>query len=245
MRCPAKYPYFTYSMSRSLTSLSTSSPAPQVKVLAGWKRGLAVLAGAIVRLWVATLRFSCSADTEETMRRVDGPQLYVLWHDRLFISAEIARRFRGKRPLNALISTSKDGAWLTAFFATMGLCAVRGSSSKGGREAATELVRVLKTGADAGITPDGPRGPAYRVKPGALIVARRSGARIILVGVTYDSYWCLSGWDRFRLPKPFSRIHLCAQLFNEAKLRSDDAVPALEGVLQALNTSLVPTGEMV
>ena len=179
------------------------------------------------------------------MRRMDGPQLYVLWHDRLFISAEIARRFRGQRPLHALISTSKDGAWLTAFFATMGLCAVRGSSSRGGREAATELVRVLKTGADAGITPDGPRGPAYAVKPGAVIVARRSGAKIILVGVTYESYWCLFGWDRFRLPKPFSRIHLCAQLFSETQLRADNVTTQLEVELRALNVSHATVGDVV
>jgi lysophospholipid acyltransferase (LPLAT)-like uncharacterized protein len=233
-----KIKFYTIFNSMTLFKLTTAVPngsSRQVKVLAGWKRSLAILAGAIVRVWVATLRFVCSPATARTMRRIDGPQLYVLWHDRLFIAADIARRFRGRRPLHALISTSNDGAWLTEFFATMGLCAVRGSSSRGGREAASELVRVLRSGADAGITPDGPRGPAYIVKPGALTVARRSGARIILVGVIYESYWCLNGWDSFRLPKPFSKIHMSAQYFDAAKLRADDALGQLEQELLALN----------
>jgi lysophospholipid acyltransferase (LPLAT)-like uncharacterized protein len=169
---------------------------------------LAHAAGWLVRLWVATLRITADERTRRVLSDATQPTLFVLWHNRLFVAGHLARAFRGGRPLHALISGSRDGAWLTAFFATMGLNAIRGSSSKGGREAVTELIQVLREGGDAGITPDGPRGPIYVAKPGALVVARRSGALIAMLGVDFESAWSLRSWDRFLLPRPFSRVHL-------------------------------------
>lgn len=178
------------------------------KVLHGWQLALAHVAGWLVRIWVATLRITADDRTRQALDLAKGPTLFVLWHNRLFVAGHLARAFRGGRPLHALISSSQDGAWLTAFFATMGLKAVRGSSSKGGREAVTELIQVLRDGGDAGITPDGPRGPIYVAKPGALLVARRTGALIAMLGVEFESAWSLRSWDRFLLPRPFSRVHL-------------------------------------
>jgi lysophospholipid acyltransferase (LPLAT)-like uncharacterized protein len=187
-----------------------SSPVtvPRKKVLSGWKLVLAHVAGLLMRLWVATLRITIDEPSRKRLSAMQGPTLFVLWHNRLFIAGHLARTYRAGRPLHALISTSNDGAWLTAFFATMGLKAVRGSSSKGGREAVTELLQVLRDGGDAGITPDGPRGPIYVAKPGALLLARRSGALIAMLGVDYEAAWRLRSWDGFVLPRPFSRVHL-------------------------------------
>jgi lysophospholipid acyltransferase (LPLAT)-like uncharacterized protein len=85
---------------------------------------------------------------------------------------------------------------------------VRGSSSRLGREAATALVSTLRDGNDIGITPDGPRGPVYEMKPGAVIVARRAQARIVLIGMDFESSLRLPSWDGFYLPRPFSRVHM-------------------------------------
>lgn len=219
-----------------------ASPRPR-KVLRGWQRGFARLAGNIIHLWVRTLRVTASAETEKHLARTDGPTLFVLWHNRLFVVAEIARTYRGGRPLHALISTSKDGAWLTEFFASVGLSAVRGSSSKGGREAARELVQALKDGGDGGITPDGPRGPCYVAKPGALIVARRSGATVVLLGIAYASAWRLRSWDRFYLPLPFSRVHFSARLFKADELHAEDGLARLEAALKNMNPEPLPETE--
>src|SRR5665647_1413860 len=92
----------------------------------------------LVRLWGMTLRFELSPEDEATFRKRDVPVTIVLWHNRLFLASEIYRRYRHKRPLYALISASKDGAWLVAFFSMVGgMDAARGSSSRLGREAAS------------------------------------------------------------------------------------------------------------
>ena len=220
----------------SLAPDSAAAPThANPRVLAGWKKLLAAFAGLLIRVWSSSLRVTLSPASRDLITAHDRPALFVLWHNRLFIAAHIARRFRDRRPLHCLISTSKDGAWLSAFFASMGLGAVRGSSSKGGREAAGALVRVLRDGNDAGITPDGPRGPRYVCKPGALIVARRGGARVIVLGINYESAWRLRSWDQFLLPRPFSRVRLVVREVTEADLHADDAPARLEAVLRELN----------
>lgn len=212
-----------------------SAPAPAAQVILGWKRALAGLAGGLMRIWCFTLRITLSEDSRRLLAALDGPCLFVLWHNRLFAAADISRRFRPERPLHCLVSSSKDGAWLTAFFNSVGLRAVRGSSSRGGREAVSALVAVLRAGHDAGITPDGPRGPLYVCKPGAVVVARRAGVPILLIGMNYESAWRLRSWDKFYLPRPFSRVHLRLRELPMAALRAEDGPAALEAALRELN----------
>ncbi len=219
---------------------TASTPHPvrprRLKVLQGRQLALAYVAGWLLRLWVATLRITTDARTRQVLAVATNPTLFVLWHNRLFVAGHIARAFRGGRPLHALISSSRDGAWLTGFFATMGLKAVRGSSSQGGREAVTELIQVLRDGGDAGITPDGPRGPLYVAKPGALLVARRSGALIAMLGVNYEASWRLRSWDRFVLPRPFSRVHLTVRPYILDTSKNDaDELARFTAALRRLN----------
>ncbi len=160
----------------------------------------------------------------------------TLWHNRLFLGAEIFRRFRTRRPTYALISASKDGAWLEAFFEVVGMRTVRGSSSKLGREAAMALIDVLRRGNDIGITPDGPRGPAYEVKPGGLIVTRRAHAPLLLLGGIFDSAWQLPSWDRFYVPKPFSRVRVIGEWVSHQDLGDrGDSVEILTARLKRIN----------
>jgi lysophospholipid acyltransferase (LPLAT)-like uncharacterized protein len=219
----------------SPAAVLTSAPAPAAQVILGWKRALAGLAGGLMRIWCFTLRITLSEDSRRLLAGLGGPCLFVLWHNRLFAAADISRRFRPERPLHCLVSSSKDGAWLTAFFNSVGLRAVRGSSSRGGREAVSALVAVLRAGHDAGITPDGPRGPIYVCKPGAVVVARRAGVPILLVGMNYESAWRLRSWDKFYLPRPFSRVHLKLRELPMAALRAEDSPAALEAALRELN----------
>ena len=156
--------------------------APAVHEISGWRRLLLWPFGLLLKLWGRSLRFDASPDDVRAYMKKDVPVAIVLWHNRLFLAAEIVRRYRQGRPAYALVSASQDGAWLTAFFSLAGMRTVRGSSSRLGREAATALVEVLKAGYDVGITPDGPRGPLYALKPGSIIVARRTRAPLLLVG---------------------------------------------------------------
>lgn len=192
--------------------------------------------GVMIRLWGLTLRFELTPEDLRAYKKCDVPVAMVLWHNRLFLAAEIVRRFRAGRIPYALVSASRDGAWLSAFFGLAGLRTVRGSSSRLGREAATALVDVLKRGDDVGITPDGPRGPCYEVKPGAIIVARRARAPILVIGGEFRSAWRLRSWDRFYIPKPFSRVRMRCEVIPPEQLADREAGSALLAArLRALN----------
>jgi hypothetical protein len=193
----------------------------------------------LLKLWGRSLRFETTPADLRAFTKNDEPVAIVLWHNRLFLSAEIVRRYRQGRPAHALVSASQDGAWLSAFFSLAGMRTVRGSSSRLGREAATALVEVLRSGHDIGITPDGPRGPCYDFKPGALIVTRRTRTPLLLIGAEFESAWQLRSWDRFYLPKPFSRVRMRCHHVPATELQNRDAATAaVAAQLLALNPDL-------
>ncbi len=223
-----------------LNESAPASPAPAadtaVHEIAGWRRLLLWPFGLLLRLWGRSLRFELTPQDLANYTKNDQPVAIVLWHNRLFLAAEIVRRFRVGRPAYALVSASQDGAWLTAFFSLAGLRTVRGSSSRLGREAASALVDTLRAGHDVGITPDGPRGPCYELKPGGVIVARRTRAPVLLVGGEFTSAWRLNSWDRFYVPKPFSRVRMrCEVLLPEQLADRDAGLGLMHERLLALN----------
>lgn len=215
-------------------------PAPKpdavIHTISGWRRVVLWPAAMLLKLWGMSLRFEVSSEDLRHVTKRDAPVAFVVWHNRLFLTPEIFRRYRGGRPLVALISASGDGAWLTAFFSHVGMRAARGSSSRLGREAATALVEAQRAGYDIGITPDGPRGPCYDLKPGIVIVPRRTGAPLLLIGGEFSSFWQLKSWDRFILPKPFSRVRLRCELITPDQLHErDHAITLLRDRMLALN----------
>jgi len=229
----------------SPSAATSASAAPSakhkpVKVITGSQRALAVFAGLIMRLWANSLRIVTLRKDRELFAEAHRPTLFILWHNRLFLAAEISRRYRPSRPLHALVSASKDGAWLSAFFETVGLRVVRGSSHRGGREAVSSLVQVLREGNDAGITPDGPRGPCYVFKPGALIVARRARVRVAMVGMVFSRTWRLPSWDEFHLPHPFSTVWMETRLIDAETLAADDAAERIQQTLIEMNPDPAP-----
>lgn len=211
--------------------------APAPKRISGPGRLLALIAARLMRVWGSTLRVQAAPASLNTLGSDDAATLFVLWHSRLFGVARIISVLRPERKLHVLVSASKDGAWLTAFFERFGLKVVRGSSSRGGREAARDLIRVLRSGEDAGMTPDGPRGPAEVFKAGALVVARRSRARVVLLGINYSSHWRVKSWDRLFIPKPFSSVQILAKAVPPHLLEKPDALEVLQRELCLMNNN--------
>lgn len=131
----------------------------------------------------------------------------LAWHNRIFFLPMCKYIFRPDLPMSGLVSASRDGAYLCAFFRFLGIGAIRGSSKRGGAHAIIQMISALKTTSDIFITPDGPRGPRYKCKSGFLSVAKESGARILLLRITPSAYWTINrAWDKFILPKPFSKV---------------------------------------
>ena len=203
-----------------------------VNEVRGWKYAVLWLLAALLRLWGRTLRMEADAETLARLTKSDEPAAIVIWHNRLFLSAEIFRRYRSRRRVFGLVSASKDGAWLAAFYRLIGLPPVRGSSSNFGREAGKALIEVMRAGHDIGITPDGPRGPLYTLEPGVLVVTRRNNAPMVLVGAEFGPAKRLRSWDKFYVPWPFTRIKMrCTVLpainADGTKLSADEVRAAL------------------
>ena len=216
-----------------------------VHEVAGWRRLAFWPLALLVRWWGRSLQFELSAPARRNLARFDEPFAMVIWHNRVFLGAEIFRRFRRRRPVHGLISTSRDGAWSAAFFRLAGLRAVRGSSQRGGHAAARNLVDVLRAGHDVGITPDGPRGPRYDFKAGTVVVARRSGASVLLVGGRFESAWRLPTWDGLYVPRPFSRVWITCEYVSNAELAKAGATAALAARLREISPDDEPAATVV
>jgi lysophospholipid acyltransferase (LPLAT)-like uncharacterized protein len=157
-----------------------------------------VVAGGLL----ATVRFRSEHRDRFDRLAARGPALYALWHGRL-LPLTYYHRHRG---IAALVSQSADGEYIARMVEGWGFDTVRGSSSRGGREALREVVRRVRAGQSMAITPDGPRGPRQKVQPGVIIAAQLTGAPILPVVAGCSRAWWPGGWDRFCVPKPFSRV---------------------------------------
>jgi hypothetical protein len=171
---------------------------------------LGILAGCAMKLLAATLRLEvrdlCGIGSPEA---VLPPVIYILWHNRfLTVPAAWRKICYGHRQSVTLTSASRDGDMVARAMAVFGLGAIRGSSSRRGVAALVGLKRALQDGIDVCLTPDGPRGPRYQIQPGVIKLAQASGAPLVPVHVRFASAWRLKTWDRFVIPKPFSRVEV-------------------------------------
>jgi len=133
--------------------------------------------------------------------REGKPSIFAFWHGRLLM---MAPRYCGKR-LATLISLHQDGELISKTISYFGYRSIRGSSTRGGFSAMREMVRTFEEGYDIAITPDGPRGPRYRVQNGIIELARQTEMAIIPVSFNASRKKVFRSWDRFLLPFPFSR----------------------------------------
>ena len=181
--------------------------------LNGWQRLVFWPLYGLIRLYLKTLRFALS-DEEKRCLGSDGEALLLIgWHNRSLVYTEILRRFRQPDRICCLISPSRWAAWEDALFEAMHFRCIRGSSSRRSMAATRELLAHHRAGMDIGITPDGPSGPLYRFKRGALFLARKTDAPILLISAGSNQAWRLGSWDRHFLPHPFASVRIrCSHL---------------------------------
>ncbi|MDB4680042.1 MAG: lysophospholipid acyltransferase family protein [Planctomycetaceae bacterium] len=182
--------------------------SPRLTRMMGWCLGKSF------RLLARTIRYRVIEEypgTNLVSSECNTPYLYALWHDQTFMPITYRVNLPHKDtyiPAKTLVSKHQDGSWLSEFMKHFDLGAVRGSSSKGG---ATALKKLLATAEKCHIviTPDGPRGPRHKVKPGIVYLASQTGIPIVANANAVSRFWDIAGsWTNQIIPKPFSKVIL-------------------------------------
>ncbi len=176
------------------------------------------LAAVVIRLLGMTLRYEDRAEPGVTPGyQIPGPVVYAFWHRSLLACAH---RF-SNLDIAILISSSFDGELIARTVERLGFTAIRGSSTRGGAAGLRNMQLAYAAGHRCAFTADGPRGPVFKAKPGAAQLANSVGGESgdprdvhqpgTWVGCVYalpERAWELKSWDRFLIPKPFSRVVL-------------------------------------
>ena len=163
------------------------------------------LAAHVVKLLAHTLRVRYEGlDAVEALVAKDQRFILAFWHRRLAMMP-LAYPFRRRgRGVAILSSDSKDGERSAATWRWFGIHAVRGTAADDGAKALVRMIRAVRDGWDVGITPDGPKGPRQRLKPGVIALAKKTGAWIVPVCVSFDRCFELKTWDAMVIPAPFA-----------------------------------------
>jgi lysophospholipid acyltransferase (LPLAT)-like uncharacterized protein len=153
------------------------------------------------RLLVATLKVRRDETAAAALVERRAPMILAMWHSRILLLPVVYGR---RIPMRALVSRSLDGELIARYLGRLGIGTVRGSSGRSGAAGLRALARALAEGVSVIVVPDGPRGPREVLKPGVIVLARKTGVPIVPVAVAALREWRLGSWDGFRIPKPFS-----------------------------------------
>ena len=148
----------------------------------------------------------------------DDPLLYTFWHGFMWVPVYLFRN----RDYIVLSSLSQDGEYMTRVLQRLGWQVIRGSSSRGGSRAVLKLYKQLLKGATTVLTPDGPTGPIYKVKPGIIYLQEKSGGYIVPLGIAIDRKIKASSWDRLEIPLPWTKAVL--KVGKPVKLAEDKSI---------------------
>lgn len=127
--------------------------------------------------------------------------IYTCWHGRILLATYFWRNCG----IVVMTSRNRDGEYIAHVIRRFGYKGARGSSSRGGRRALVEMIHEMRRDNDVGFTIDGPRGPRYVAKPGAVWIASKTGSAIFPFHISPEKKWVLRSWDHFQIPKPFTR----------------------------------------
>ncbi len=191
----------------------------------------AVLVAVLIRILALTLRIEIEASTRK-IALDSQPFIWCFWHNRALLVPLIYRRLRPSTPGVVFTSASRDGSILARVVRSFRFESVRGSSSRRGVAALRGLVGFLKKGYDAGVTPDGPRGPRYQLQAGAVIASALSGVPLLPLHIRYERVWRLRSWDRFCIPKPGSRVWVSVGQPVRLDQRNEEALEQARALLE-------------
>jgi hypothetical protein len=173
------------------------------------QKALTWLVRVIIKSLSWTLRYEIEGIEEvQTFLRDPNhpPCILAMWHNRQLLTYPLYRKAFGFTPAAILISKSRDGDIPTDYALSYSNSMVIRVGHKARHEALLRMIDAIEKKWVCIITPDGPRGPIYAIKPGILFLAKKSHAVIIALSWTASTKYEFSSWDRFQLPLPFAKI---------------------------------------
>jgi len=162
------------------------------------------------KLTLQLIGFTCRKkwigfENVERLRNSGQNWIYSIWHDNITLASLLLK----KQNLVSLVSSSEDGTIAADILDSWGFQIVRGSSNRGGIKAILTMIKELKSGKCGAITPDGPRGPRYRLESGILVIGQKTELPLIPFHVESTRQWVFNSWDKHKFPKPFSTLFVC------------------------------------
>ncbi|MEI8365371.1 MAG: lysophospholipid acyltransferase family protein [Parachlamydiaceae bacterium] len=187
-----------------------------------WKRKwlpyvIAYSAKYAIRFLLRTCRIRIHGIDKFVKTAQESPCILMLWHDQLVLVPEIVTTFTSDFICTAFISKSRDGDPLELVTKSYSRGRVLRVPHNTRHQALSRVIDILRGKSELDkatdsrvviITPDGPRGPRHVVKPGVIVAARESSAKIVPFSWKASRFWQLNTWDRMQIPKPFTTLHI-------------------------------------
>ena len=196
----------------------------------------------LIKLISRTIKFEIEGWDNWEAASCDGKiPIYTFWHNRVFL----ATYFWRCRRIVVMTSRSFDGEYIARFIQRFGYGAARGSSTRGATGAVVEMVRLMRAGCPTAFTIDGPKGPRYVAKMGAVLLAKKTGNPILPFTITARKFWdAKKSWDGFQTPKPFTRarVYIAAPIYVPFDA-SDEMLEAKRDKLQRALDQINQQGE--
>ena len=185
-----------------------AEPAESPRPFTLWQRfqiQIAILLGYIAVLWIGrSLRWTIQGwESFKAALDTGKPPIFTFWHREIFS----ATWFWRQRGIVVMTSQNFDGEYIARIIQKHGYGAARGSSTRGATQALKAMIRAMRRGKPTAFTIDGPRGPRYVAKPGAVLLAKATGAPIVCFHIApRHAFTFRKSWDQFQIPYPFSAV---------------------------------------
>ena len=159
-----------------------------------------------IRLLFSTMRIKEIPDGYSlNLERQGKYAIYAFWHAHMLLPAYVGKN----RNVKVLISQHRDGEYIAQIVQRLGYGVARGSTTRGGAKALLRMIKQIKEESiSLAITPDGPKGPRFVAQSGAILLGQKTQYPIIPVMIYLSKYWELPSWDKFCIPKPFSKARI-------------------------------------
>ncbi len=196
----------------------------------------------IIRLFWMTCRLRIIGEENlDALQDKDKPIIPCHWHQRqLFCGYYLLRRLGKRFKMGYLVSPSKDGELVARTLRYLGARPIRGSATRTGAQAMRNLYRAVKDGFSPVMTPDGSVGPIFEFKAGPVMLAQLSGAPLIPLTYAAKKAWFLNSWDRFMIPRPFTKIVIA--LGPPRYVKSTGKMQAADSVQEEMQAALNDLG---